>query len=340
MSAELPELEPWLGFCELNRGLSKSTVYNYRHALKHYAIWLGEQKLEVRHAQPELVQRYAGEVLHSRGQSPATRRVAVSALRGYYRWLEEKRLIARSPAAALPFPRMGRKLPLPIGADDASKLMAEVDLHTFKGVRDLAILSVLLGCGPRVSGVCNLNEGDLIFNRTPEGIEELTLRLTEKGKHERYVPAPEEARLMLRAYLGHPELELVDRRLPDGDQVLFVNIFNSHVPAPERRGEARRLTEWSVLKMVQTYGLEAGINPKLLHPHAFRHFYGQELAEHETHILVMQQLMGHASAKSSELYSHIAFRKIREAAMKANPMKRVKHPASGLAQWVKAEIGK
>jgi len=329
-------LDQWLLFFEHNKGYTPATCYNYRKAILRFQEWLAAEKIAADELEPDVLQRYAGEVLHLRGQSPNTRRITVSALRGYYKWLHARKECRTNPAEGLPFPRMGRSLPVPIPADDVTKLMAQADLTTFKGVRDLAILSVLLGCGPRVSGISAMNDGDLVFTRNDQGFEELTLRFREKGRNERYVPAPEETRLMIRAYLGHPDLEQIDRRLPEGDQVLFVNLHNSKVATHEHRGEARRLTAWSIHQMVGEYGKAAGVNEAFLHPHAFRHFYGQELAEHDIDLIVRQQLMGHRDPKSSEIYSHIAFRKIREAAIKANPMRRVKHPATGLAERIRA----
>lgn len=336
----LAHLNSWLGYNEHNKGYTQSTGYNYRRAVEAFERWVVEQKLDYRTLSPEQLQRFCGEVLHLRGQSPSTRRVSVSALRGFYKWLAARRLVPADPAQALPFPKMGRSLPLPIPADDVSKLMAQADLSTFKGVRDLAILSVLCGCGPRVSGVSALNEGDLIFGMGETGLEELTLRLREKGKHERYVPAPEDVRVMLRAYLGHPELDAVDRRLPEGDRVLFINLTHGHVPAHERRGEARRLTQWSIHRMIVEYGETAGVAPRFLHPHAFRHLYGQELAEHDVDLLLRQSLMGHRDPKSAAIYSHIAVRKLRAAATQANPLKRVKHPAAGLAAVLASAAGR
>jgi len=195
----------------------------------------------------------------------------------------------------------------------------------------VALLAVLIGCGPRVSGLCALNEGDLLWTQSEAGFEELTIRLREKGGNERYVPAPEETRLLLRAYLGHPDLDAIDRRLPSGDQVLWVNQHNSHTLGPEHRGEARRLTAWSVWQMIRQRGAAAGVDPRYLHPHAFRHLYGQELAEGDVDLLTRQRLMGHADPKSTAIYSHIAFRKLRKAAQDANPLRRIKSPASGLA---------
>src|SRR3546814_9138020 len=99
----------------------------------------------------------------------------------------------------------------------------------------------------------------------------LTIILREKGKNQRAVPAPDETRLALRAYLGHPELELIDRRLPAGDELLFVHIHTSPVPAHERHGEPPRIGAWSVPQMIRVCGKACGLDAKLLRPHPFRH---------------------------------------------------------------------
>lgn len=333
------EAENWLHFLQHSRDLSLATCGNYRLALKGFGEWLDANGLDPRRAEAADLQKYCGEVLHRRGLAPSTRRIAVSAIRGYYRWLVSKNVLQANPSLALPYPKMGRSLPVPLPAGDAERLMAKPDLKKFKGVRDLAIMAVLIGCGPRVSGVSGLNEGDLIFATNENGLEELTIRVREKGCNERYIPAPDETRLMLRAYLGHPELEPIDRRLPAGGQVLFVNLYNSRVPAHEHRGEARRLTPLSIWKMIQKYGESLGIDAKFLHPHAMRHLYGQELMEGDTNVLVMKQLMGHADLQSTEIYSHVASRKLRKAAMAANPLRRIRSPASGLAAVLRGGLG-
>lgn len=325
------ELDAWLKYNELNRGNSKDTTTNYRHAVLRLGEWMNASGKSIKTVTTEDLQKYCGEVLHGMGLSGSTRRISVSAIRGYFSWLVDRKIRHQNPATGVPYPKLGRSLPVPLTTAAAEKLLAAPDLDTFKGVRDVAMLAVMIGCGPRVSGLCSLNEEDLLFSANEQGAEELTIRLREKGKHERYVPAPEEVRLLVRAYLGHPELDEIERRLPDGRRVLFVNLANHQVPAHERMGENRRLTKWSIWEIIQAYGEECDIDPRLLHPHAMRHLYGQELSEAKTDILVMQKLMGHRDPKSTEVYAHIAFRRLREAAIAGNPLNRIKNPATGLA---------
>lgn len=329
------QIDAWLSYNELNKGHSANTVHHYRKVVERFSAWLRSQGRSVQAAQPQDLQEFAGAVLHAEKLSPSSRRVAVSALRSYYRFLQRRKVLQDNPAADLPYPKMGRKLPVPIPLAAAEKLMAEPDLDTFKGVRDVAMMSVLLGCGPRVAGVCGLNECDLLFAPNEAGVEELTIRFREKGGKERVVPAPEDTRLLVRAYLGHPELERIDRRLPNGELVLFVNIYNSKVSPPEHRGEARRLSTWSAWDMLRGYATQAGVDPKLVHPHAFRHLYGQELAEHDVDLVVRQRLLGHAKPESTEVYSHIAYRKLRQEMKRANPLASIRTPATGLAGLLK-----
>ena len=335
----LPKFIEWQRHHETDLAHSADTVANYRTLMRQHALWLAATKQTVHHMTPELLQRYAGEVLHARGVKPQSRRVAVSALRGYYGYLKQHKVLPDNPALNLPPPKVGRPLPVAIPLGDAEKLMGACDMARFKGVRDVAILSVLLGCGVRVSGCTALNEGDLLFAMNEHGLEELTLRLREKGKKERYVPAPDETRLLLRAYLGHPELDAIDRTLANGDKVLFVNLHNSTVRAFDHRGERRRMNGEAIWKMLQRLGARAKVDSRYLHPHAFRHLYGAELMEGDTNLLVSQMLMGHGDSKTTEIYSHIAYRKLRSASEKANPFRRIKTPATGLAALLRAQKG-
>src|SRR3546814_4525303 len=137
--------DEWLEFRERNKVQSASTVANYRAVLVKFGEWLTRERIAETAVTPEILQRYAGAELHRRGLSPNSRRVAVSALRGYYAHLQRGGLIPRNPADALPYPRIGRSLPVPMPLRDAEKILAEPDLDTLKGVRDLAILAVLIG---------------------------------------------------------------------------------------------------------------------------------------------------------------------------------------------------
>ena len=142
------------------------------------------------------------------------------------------------------------------------------------------MMAVMMSCGMRVSGLVNLNQEHLFWFQY-QNKQRLALRVIEKGGHERELPIPHEAMLLLQAYLGHEELNDIDRTLPNGEQVLFVSVRNRRVPEQDYRGEARRLTEKSIWTMMQKYGTEAGLPEELCHPHALRHMLGAEMMEED-----------------------------------------------------------
>ncbi|MBA1333255.1 recombinase XerD, partial [Candidatus Endoriftia persephone str. Guaymas] len=164
------------------------------------------------------------------------------------------------------------------------------------------------------------------------GMERLIIRVMEKGDHQRFVPAPHETRLLIRAYLGHEELARIDRMLPDGDQVLFVSTKDMKTPPHEYYGEARRISTRSVGEMVVKYGDQAGIPRDQCHPHALRHLYGTELTEDDVQLLKIQALMGHKDPKTTKDYVHVALRTLAKAVDQANPLSKMELPVTKLAR--------
>lgn len=334
-----PLIERWIQYKEYNENRSQNTVALYRLYLERLAAWLAEQPPrggDLLAVTPEQLERYTGLVLHQRKQRPPTRKVHVTAIRHFYYWCHRMRLIAEDPARDLPTPRAATRLPRPAQLRDAEKILMQPDLNTFVGLRDAAMLFVLAGTGCRVSGLTGLNEGDLIWTEGKAGTERLTIRLTEKGKKERMVPAPIEAALMIRAYLGHSALDEINRVLPNGDQVLFVNLTNSRVMAHEHYGETRRLLRHSVHNIIRNYGKQAGVPVNVCHAHALRHLYGTELAEEDVDLLMRKALLGHAKAETTEAYTHLAMRKMAEVVDKANPLGKMNLPVSDLAKQMRA----
>jgi site-specific recombinase XerD len=223
-----------------------------------------------------------------------------------------------------------------LALEHAERLLTQPDIDTFVGVRDAAIIGLLIGCGLRVSGLCNLNESDLLWYHDKDlGREVLTLRAKEKGHKKRLVPAPDEARL-LRTYLGHEVLEGIDRTLPSGDKVVFVSVRNRTLTEDRYYREARRITPSSVHDLIQRYGAAAGIPQAEAHPHALRHLYGTELAEAGVDLIERQQLFGHANPQTTAIYTHLASRRLREASERANPLGKIRTPVSELAAYCKS----
>lgn len=322
----------WLG---AYRGRSVATVEKYQLTVRRLAAWCAGEGIELLRIDRDQLELFVGPELHRQGISPRARRPAVAALRAFFAWACHAGLASGNPARALDYPTAGRRLPRAMTLQSAERLLMAPDLSTLRGVRDAALLALLIGCGLRVGGLVRLDEDDLIWLQV-EGRERLMLRAREKGGHERLLPVPDEARLLLRAYLGHPDLVAIDRLLPSGRRVLWVSTANQRVPAHEYHGEARRLSAHSVQQMIVRYGERAGIPRDQLHPHAARHLFGAELAEDDVSLLVAQALMGHRDPKSTQIYAHLAARKLMRAVDKSGPLGKIHTPVSGLARELRA----
>lgn len=260
---------------------------------------------------------------------PRGRRPYVAAVRMFYTWLYQNGDINKNPAISVSYPDSGRKLPRVITLTNAEKLMWAPDFSTFVGVRDGAILGLLVGCGIRVSGLVMMDEGDVIED-VLDGERRLLARVREKGNRERLVPIPREADMLLRIYLEHPELKALDRDLPDGGRVLFVSVGNRACPPHLYHGARRRINRRSVFELIRRYGEREGVPIEQLHPHAMRHLYGTELAESDVDQSRRQQLLGHRDPKSTEIYTHLAMRKLSRDADMANPLAKMRTPVSDL----------
>lgn len=320
-------IESFLSFKQSNAGRSPRTAQIYGLALGRLEVFLaGADPLRV--STDELL-AFTGPWLHKQGLAPESRKTHVAAVREFYAWLMRRGKIRANPAEHVTYPRAAKKLPRLMTLANAEKLMWSPDFETFEGVRDGAMLGLLIGCGLRASGIVWLNESNLV-QEVIDGRPRVILRVEEKGKKQRSIPVPVEADLLLRLYLEHPELKEIDRGVGRGDRVLFVSTRNRTCPPHEYHGERRRMNRRAVLDMVARHGRRAGIPEEQLHPHALRHLYGTELAEGDVDLLVRQKLMGHADPKSTEVYTHLATRKLTRESDRANPMAKMKTPVSDL----------
>lgn len=327
-AAVIDQFLAWLG---ASKGRRPRTLEAYRMALVKLQEFLEGSALV--DTTPIELETFCGVWLHKRGVVARSRKPYVSAVRGFYTWAQRRGLIKRNPAAELSHPKVASPLPTALSLASAEKLMWAPDLSTFIGLRDAAMISMLVGCGMRVSGLVGLNETDL---RTIEidGKPRLAVHVVEKGDKERALPLPREAEMLLRVYLDHEDLKTINRDVLDRkgrpDKVLFVNSRNTRVPPHEWRGEAVRLKRQSVWRAIQRYGEAAGVPAAERHPHAFRHLFGVELAEEEVDLLTRQDLMGHSDPKHTAIYTSMSMRRRTRVIDESGPLAKLKTPVSEL----------
>lgn len=321
------DFEEFLIYKGTNDGSSERTVRAYRDILARFEVWLdGRDPWTL--SGDELLTFSGPYLFKVLSLNPISRTPYVACIRQLYAWRSGV-FGTDNPAALIPYPKKGRHLPRVMSLDNAERIMWSPDFGTFEGVRDAAMLGILIGCGLRVSGLIGLNESH-ITPMVVNGADRLAIKTREKGNKERILPIPVEADLLLRAYLAHPDLDGIDRTLPNGDSVLFVSTRNRKCPAHEYNGERRRFSPKGISAMIKRHGKRMQIPADQLHPHAIRHLYGTELAESQTDLLQRQQLLGHADPKSTEVYTHLAARLLTKTVDKANPLAKTKTPASQL----------
>lgn len=322
-------IDAWLDFMSMARNCSPRTREVYGLALTRLREFMAPRS--VLEASGSELEAFCGLWLHKKGVVAQSRKPYVSAVRGFFHWASEKGHIDGYSARELQHPKTGRPLPRTISLANAERLMWAPDLSTFVGIRDAAMLGLLIGCGLRVSGLVNLNESNLQTARMDKETR-MFLKAEEKGRRQRLLPVPREAEAMLRVYLAHEDLAAIDRNVKNEhghqDKVLFVNTKNPMVLEHEHIGEARRLTRKAVHQRLQFYGSQVGIPLEQLHPHAMRHLYGTELTESDVPTVTTQGLMGHADAKSTEIYVELSIRKKMSVVDQHAPLAKMKTPVS------------
>lgn len=325
-------IDAWLTWLERSRGRSARTIEIYTLAMKRLREFLSEHGVAVLDADQQLLEHFSGLWLHHKGIVARSRIPYISAVRNFYNYARMRHIVPANPAGDLVHPRAGQKLPRLISLPNAERLMWAPDLGTFKGLRDAVILGLLIGCGLRVSGLVGLNEGDI---RTMEigGKPRLAVKVSEKGKKERWTPVPREADMLLRVYLEHEDLAAIDRTVTVGgrpDKALIVSVRSTKPRLHLEPGEQRRLTRKAVHLMIQAYGHKLGIPQEQLHPHALRHLFGTELAEDDVPTASAADLMGHADIKSTAIYQQLALRKKTALIDQHAPLAKMKTPVSEL----------
>ena len=297
-------LDTYLEYLTSVRRASPHTVKGYTEDLVQFVRFLeGRDRTDWLAVTTLDIRRYLADLMGS-GTARASVARKLSALRAFFGFLRTRRLREDDPTTGLRAPKLPERLPHYLEEDEMTDLLHAPDLATAQGLRDRALLETLYASGMRVSELVSLNLADLNQADTSGGLA--ALRVTGKGRKQRIVVLGEEAVAALQAYLagGRPALR-ANAKTPDGD-ALFLN----------RSGT--RLTDRSVARMLHKYVMltcaRRGISP-----HALRHTFATHLLNHGADLRTVQQLLGHVSLATTEVYTHVSARRLREVYEQAHP---------------------
>ena len=234
--------------------------------------------------------------LHNLGYVRPSVARKLSALRALFRWLNREGIADHDPLPARGAFKIDSRLPRFLSQDEADKLMKVPDTTTAKGLRDRALLELVYSAGLRVSEVSDLNVGSV-------NIQTREIRVTGKGAKERVALMGSAARDALSAYIRD---ERAGRASLDSDDALFVNRYGG------------RLSRRSIQKAVREYAARAGLGTQV-HTHTLRHSFATHLLEGGADLRVVQDLLGHSSPATTQIYTHITKTEARQAYMSAHP---------------------
>jgi integrase/recombinase XerD len=302
-AAALPlPAEEYLTWLAVEKGRSANTLAAYRRDLAAYSTWLGERPLDdVTEAD---VERYVAQ-LRSDGRAPASVARALVAVRSLHRFLATEGRADADPAADVAAPRVPQGLPKPLTEAEVTSLLDAVTGTDPVARRDRAILEVLYGTGMRISELCGLSLGDLDL---AAGL----MRVFGKGAKERVVPVGRLARAALTEWLareGRPHLVPAQWARRGDAEAVFLN---------HRGGRLSRQGAWAI---VRHYGERAGLADRLS-PHVLRHSCATHMLDHGADIRVVQELLGHASISTTQVYTKVSTERLRAGYDAAHPRAR------------------
>lgn len=302
--------QPMAGFLDhlaVERGLSSNTVAAYRRDLTRYCAWLADRGIEAPDDIHALdVAAYQRDLASGEGGrhplSPASVARAIVAVRAMHAFWASEHLASGDPAIEISPPAPGRRLPKALSVDEVQRLLDGIDRSTPEGLRDAALLELLYGTGARIGEVVALDVDDLTRVLADP---DLGLRLFGKGAKERIVPLGSYARKAVDAWLvrGRPAFA---RRSASATPALLLNT----------RGA--RLSRQSAWAIVRAGAQAAGITTEVS-PHSLRHSFATHLLDGGADVRVVQELLGHASVTTTQIYTEVTVDHLREVFRSAHP---------------------
>jgi integrase/recombinase XerD len=286
-------------FLRLEKSLSINSVNAYKRDIEKLTAFLEENSIAVQptgitlaHLQ-DFLKWLNKSALNARSQMRI-----ISGIRAFYKYMLLENLIDHDPTQLLDMPRTGRKLPEFLTINEVERLLAAIDLSKPEGERNKAIIETLYGCGLRVSELVNLKISSIYFN---EGF----MRINGKGDKERLVPFSGKALKQINLYLHEIRSHITIKK--GNEDFLFLN----------RRGA--KLSREMIFTIIKNLALDAQIH-KTIGPHTLRHSFATHLVEGGADLRAVQEMLGHASITTTEIYTHLDRAYLRENIMDHHPL--------------------
>lgn len=290
-------IEDYSNYLKIERGLSENSIKNYQFDLRKLRAFLEVNSIR---SQPSIIsretlQRFVYEV--SKEVNPRSQARILSGLRGFFNYLIFENYRLDNPMDLIESPKLGRKLPDTLSQQEIDQLITSIDLSHPQGERNRAIVETLYGCGLRVSELTGLKLSDLYF-------DEDFIKVSGKGDKQRLVPIADHTKKYIDLYRKHVRTH---QKVQAGhEDILFLN----------RNG--KQLSRAMIFEVIKRLAERIGLKKKI-GPHTFRHSFATHLLEGGADLRAIQQMLGHESITTTEVYVHVDRSHLKEVIIKFHP---------------------
>jgi len=285
-------------FLKLEKSLSENSIQAYTNDLRKLIQYFEFNGIEI---SPDAVTSFhlKGFLkwIHELNMSSRSQARVISGLKSFFRYLIMEGVIDEDPTALIEPPKITRKLPEVLTLEEIDRLISAIDLSKPEGHRNRAIIEVLYSCGLRVSELTGMKISDINFRRQ-------FIKIRGKGDKERLIPIGKKAVREIENYLD--QRNLIQNIKPDSRDILFLN----------RRGSS--LTRVMIFTIIKRLAREAGIK-KMVSPHTLRHSFATHLIEGGADLRAVQEMLGHESILTTEIYTHLDRQFLRETILAYHP---------------------
>lgn len=289
-------IKDFVSFLKIEKGLAENSILAYQRDIQKLNEFCDSKNLEVKQLELAHLKEFV-HTLHELGLSARSQARIISGVKQFFHFLILEEELSADPSELLELPRIGLKLPEVLEIEEIDALLGAIDLSKNEGHRNRAMLETLYSCGLRVSELVNLRFTDLFF-------EEGFIRVIGKGNKERLVPVSptveSEIKLYTQHFRNHQEVK------PGNENIVFLN----------RRGA--KLTRVMIFTIIKNLAAEIGLK-KTISPHTFRHAFATHLIEGGANLRAIQEMLGHESITTTEIYTHLDQRFMREAIISHHP---------------------
>lgn len=279
----------------LERGLSDNSIGAYENDVNKLISYLDDEQIKIKDVSLDTLQNFIC-VLHDMEISPRSQARIISGIKSFFRYLKLEDYIDENPSLLLEAPQIGRHLPEVLSVEEIDSMIDCIDMSKAEGQRNRAIIETLYGCGLRVSELINLEINKLF-------LDEGYIVVKGKGSKERMVPISEVAIHEINLYLDqrrHMDIS------PNEDNFLFLNYKGTH------------MSRIMIFKIIKQLAELAGIKREIS-PHTLRHSFATHLLEGGANLRAIQQMLGHESIATTEIYIHIDRTRLREEILLHHP---------------------